>query len=583
MKNSKILINVYKKCPFRWFVYFLYYLLQAVIPYVYSFLIAIILNKLIIDNFFNQSVIVTIILASLVFAINTTIYKWGPLLYDYVTFKLRKKFQKDFFSKLAKEDVLYFQKRENLEKNSFAENAIGFDFFHFGSATILFVISLFTLIFASIALFSYSIVVFLITIAVSITLYFFKKHLINNEIKFNDSLKTYDLQLNYYKRVYEDKNAVFEFKIYNLFDIYSKKIIEIETLIQNKVNIFAKKQSVLWFLFYFIKFVFNIVIALILLNIVKESKSPTIGALYFGIQLFNNFIGDFDERLNDIISLKVSKKYINDYYDIINKKNNYTNNIIKSDEKDYLIKANDLNFTYDNEANFSLKDVNIKILKNKTIAILGENGSGKSTLVNILLKTYNNNLCQYSTNIFVDNKIGAIFQDYHKYSFKLRDIVLLGDLNKEYRDEDIISTFYYLDATNILNKVSLDDYLGDSYNLGGKNISEGEWQKVNLCKVFIKKDREIYVFDEPTSSLDPKAEYMLYSNIKNYCNNKTSILISHRIGFAKLADYIYVMENGRIIEEGTNDDLLKQNGKYTKLYHEQMKYYDKSILEDIKI
>lgn len=173
MKNSKILINVYKKCPLRWFVYFLYYFLQAIIPYVYSFLIAIILNKLFTDNFFSQSIIVTIILASIVFAVNTTIYKWGPLLYDYVTFKLRKKFQKDFFSKLAKEDVLYFQKRENLEKNSFAENAIGFDLFHFGSATILFVISLFTLIFASIALFSYSIVVFLITIAVSISLYFF--------------------------------------------------------------------------------------------------------------------------------------------------------------------------------------------------------------------------------------------------------------------------------------------------------------------------------------------------------------------------------------------------------------------------
>ena len=95
----------------------------------------------------------------------------------------------------------------------------------------------------------------------------------------------------------------------------------------------------------------------------------------------------------------------------------------------------------------------------------------------------------------------------------------------------------------------------------------------------MKKDRELYVFDEPTSSLDPKMEYNLYNNIKRYTKNKTTILISHRIGFAKLADYIYVLDAGKIIEKGTHNELIKKKGKYASLYNEQIKYYDESLLK----
>ena len=258
---------------------------------------------------------------------------------------------------------------------------------------------------------------------------------------------------------------------------------------------------------------------------------------------------------------------------------NFKNNLLISNNQDSLISTKNLNFIYDKSSSFSLTNIDLDIIKNKTIAILGENGSGKSTLINILLKTYYNDLCVYSENIFINHNIGAIFQDYHKYSFTLRENISLGDLSKNYTDEEILDTFNYIESTSILNKISLDDYLGDSYNLGGKNISEGEWQKLNLCKVFLKKDRELYVFDEPTSSLDPKMEYNLYNNIKRYTKNKTTILISHRIGFAKLADYIYVLDAGKIIEKGTHNELIKKKGKYASLYNEQIKYYDESLLK----
>ena len=578
-KNSKILLEIYSKCPFRWSVYFLYYLLQAIMPYIYGLIISIILNRLVTENFWEKNIILSIIFVTLVFGINTTIYKWGPLLYDYVTFKFRKKFQKAFFSKLSKLDVLYFQKQKNLEKNSFAENAIGFDFFHFGSAIILFTISFFTLIAVAISLLNYSLIVLVLTVFVSVSLHFLKKHIRNKERIFDDSLKKYDLQLNYYKRIYENKNVLFESKIYNLFDNFSHKIIDLESLIKEKINSFVKKQTVLWLIYFTIKFSLNILIALIIIESVKNSNNPTIGNLYFGIQLFSNFIEDFDDRLNDIISLKISKKYINDYYDVINMPENLDKNLIINNNIDSLISVKNLNFSYDIKNSFSLKNINLDIIKNKTIAILGENGSGKSTLINILLKTYYNDLCVYSENIFINHNIGAIFQDYHKYSFTLRENISLGDLSKNYTDEEILDTFNYIESTSILNKISLDDYLGDSYNLGGKNISEGEWQKLNLCKVFLKKDRELYVFDEPTSSLDPKMEYNLFNNIKRYTKNKTTILISHRIGFAKLADYIYVLDAGKIIEKGTHNELIKKKGKYASLYNEQIKYYDESLLK----
>lgn len=578
-KKPHFLKNIYGKCPFRWSIFFIYYLLQAIMPYLYGLITSIVLNMIVTKSFWENNIILSIVIVTIVFGINTTIYKWGPLLYDYVTFKFRKKFQKAFFSKLSKLDVLYFQKQKNLEKNSFAENAIGFDFFHFGSAIILFTISFFTLIAVAISLLNYSLIVLVLTVFVSVSLHFLKKHIRNKERIFDDSLKKYDLQLNYYKRIYENKNVLFESKIYNLFDNFSHKIIDLESLIKEKINSFVKKQTILWLIYFTIKFSLNILIALIIIESVKNSNNPTIGNLYFGIQLFSNFIEDFDDRLNDIISLKISKKYINDYYDVINMPENLDKNLIINNNIDSLISVKNLNFSYDIKNSFSLKNINLDIIKNKTIAILGENGSGKSTLINILLKTYYNDLCVYSENIFINHNIGAIFQDYHKYSFTLRENISLGDLSKNYTDEEILDTFNYIESTSILNKISLDDYLGDSYNLGGKNISEGEWQKLNLCKVFLKKDRELYVFDEPTSSLDPKMEYNLFNNIKRYTKNKTTILISHRIGFAKLADYIYVLDAGKIIEKGTHNELIKKKGKYASLYNEQIKYYDESLLK----
>lgn len=579
MKNNfKTLIKIYSKCPFRWFVYFIYYLVQFLMPYLYGLVISILLNKIFADTILENNIFLSIIFVAIVLGINTTIYKWGPLLYDYVTYKLRKKFQKEFFTKLSKLDLLYFQKRQNLEKNSFAENAIGFDFFNYGSITLLFIISLITLIITSLALLYYSVFILIFTVIISISLHFFNKYLKKEEREFNDSLKEDELKLNYYKRIYENKNVLFEFKIYGLFDNFSKKIIDLEAIIKNKINAFAKKQTFLWVIFSSVKIVFNVLVTLIIIYVVKKSNNPTIGALYFGIQLFDNFINDFDERLNDIISLKISKKYIQDYYDVLNLPENLSDNLKIKKNKDFLIHGNNINFQYENDDAFSLNNINIDIPKNKIIAILGENGSGKTTLLNILIKTYYNDLCEYSENIFENYCIGAVFQDFHKYSFTLRETIQLGDLSKTYNDEEIKDIFNYLDFDGILNKVSFDDYLGDSYNLGGKNISEGEWQKLCLCRAFLKKDRELYVFDEPTSSLDPKAEYNLYKNIKKYSNNKTTILISHRIGFAKLADYIYVLDSGKIIESGTHQELIRNNKKYALLYQEQIKYYDENIV-----
>ena len=121
-KKPHFLKNIYGKCPFRWSIFFIYYLLQAIMPYLYGFIISILLNMIVTKSFWENNIILSIVIVTLVFGINTTIYKWGPLIYDYVTFKLRKKFQKDFFNKLSKLDVLYFQKQQNLEKKGYAEN-----------------------------------------------------------------------------------------------------------------------------------------------------------------------------------------------------------------------------------------------------------------------------------------------------------------------------------------------------------------------------------------------------------------------------------------------------------------------------
>ena len=165
-------------------------------------------------------------------------------------------------------------------------------------------------------------------------------------------------------------------------------------------------------------------------------------------------------------------------------------------------------------------------------------------------------------------------QDFGKYEMTIRDNILLGAVeNKEMMDNAIKNS----GLTNLINKLplGLDTKLGKTFS-DGIEISMGQWQKVALARA-LYRNTKLIILDEPTSSLDARSEREFYNNLIKTTSKKTLVLITHRLSAIKLADYIYFIENGVIVEEGSHKELMNMKKKYYYLYNLQAKSFDLDI------
>lgn len=230
-----------------------------------------------------------------------------------------------------------------------------------------------------------------------------------------------------------------------------------------------------------------------------------------------------------------------------------------------------------------LKNVSLSISRKQSVAIIGENGSGKSTLIKVLLGLYKPDSgdvyidginTKEIDNEYIQRNIGAAFQDFICYPFSLRENIGYGYMDKIEDDECIIEATDKGDIKYILGRAgTLSRFMGKTLTEDGLEISGGEWQRIALSRAYMG-DKPIMVFDEPASKLDPNAELKQFEQIKNMMTEKTAILVSHRIGFARLAQRIIVMKGGRIVEDGTHEELISKMGEYYRLLSEQAKWYD---------
>ena len=121
--------------------------------------------------------------------------------------------------------------------------------------------------------------------------------------------------------------------------------------------------------------------------------------------------------------------------------------------------------------------------------------------------------------------------------------------------------------------MGMDSFMGTAFDVSGYRLSGGEYQRIGVSRAFMG-DKPILILDEPAAMLDPIAEYRQFQEIKQQIAGQTAILISHRIGFARLADRILVMDQGRIVEDGSHGQLMAQNGLYRKMFDTQSQWYD---------
>ncbi|QWG77732.1 MULTISPECIES: ABC transporter ATP-binding protein [Bacillus] len=399
-------------------------------------------------------------------------------------------------------------------------------------------------------------------------------------------------EMHFTDTLFTDKRSLKEIKIYNLGNYLLNKWKVLFKYTQDK-----KMSLALWELKSrsFAAFVLQVAsmgVSVFLVYQIFDAKL-SIGsyvALLTAVTTVQGLFGTIGGNLGTIFETAI---YNNALLSILN----YSEN---KKENSHLIKINNIenitlknaSFCYPNSSTKVLDNVSLKINKGDNISIVGYNGSGKTTLAYCILglfdleegelKVNNNVVHTIDINSFL-SKTSAIFQDFMRYKYSIRENIGFGDLSKLYNDNEIYE---------VLKKVGLDSKLSnyvdglDTYLTkelpNGTELSGGEWQKIALARAFMKES-DLIILDEPTAALDPISELKVFETFYRLSKNKTTLTISHRIGPTKRSDLIIVMDKGKVVEQGTFEELINNQGLFYKMYESQSVWYKDDLLKSKEI
>lgn len=240
------------------------------------------------------------------------------------------------------------------------------------------------------------------------------------------------------------------------------------------------------------------------------------------------------------------------------------------------LRLSDVSFRYPGADRKALDGIRMTIPPGCRAALVGENGSGKSTLVKLLAGFYRpSEGCidwgglpaggrepDRERNV----KLAAVFQDFSQLHVQLRENVALGQLAELHNDPAIEAAL----RSAGYRKSGLDMQLGAAF--GGIEPSGGEWQKIATARALMR-DADFVFFDEPTAALDPQAEREAFELFMKVTEGKSALLVTHRLGAAKLADLVFVLRQGKLVEQGTHEELMRMNGEYSRMYRTQASWY----------
>ncbi len=238
----------------------------------------------------------------------------------------------------------------------------------------------------------------------------------------------------------------------------------------------------------------------------------------------------------------------------------------------------DVGFRYINSERWANRHLNFTLQAGEKLALVGENGAGKTTLVKLLARLYDptegvifldgHDLREYDL-AELRKQVGVIFQDYIRYQMTVSQNIAIGNIDEKENRALIVHAARQSLADLLVEKLpgKYDQALGKRFNQGVE-LSGGEWQKIALARAYMK-DAQLLILDEPTSALDARAEYEVFQRFSELTKGKTAVLISHRFSTVRMADRILVLEKGELLEEGSHEELLKKDGRYSELFNLQ--------------
>lgn len=283
---------------------------------------------------------------------------------------------------------------------------------------------------------------------------------------------------------------------------------------------------------------------------------------------------------------KNNREFLKDVFDFLDIKNGMCMNKApvsyqKKDApvlKEPLIEFKNVSFAYPDSKKTVLKNLNLTLKQGERLAVVGKNGSGKTTFVKLLCRLYDpaegeilfngKNIKEYDYKEYL-NLFSVVFQDFKLLALPLAQNLSGGEV---YDKNKVLEVLKKADLDLSKFKNAEETYLYKNFDDEGVNISGGEGQKIAIARA-LYKDAPLIILDEPTAALDPIAEAEIYSKFDGLVKNKTSLYISHRLSSCKFCSHILVFDEGRIVQEGSHDELLAEDGLYSKLWNAQAQYY----------
>lgn len=442
--------------------------------------------------------------------------------------------------------------------------------------------ALLTLLLGCAIIFSVNVYLVIIILVLSLIKLFLRKYGQRKAKEIRDERVIYNRKNNYVNNISLNLSLGKDLRIYNMDKFINEerksvtgKILEnfkkenaMDSIIGTIINFLGVIDRACLYGFLIYEVLYN--------NMLISTFSFMLSSVYTLINSLNNLNSNIGNLYNNSLM-------VDDYNNFTCGKYNYNCKNYKLNDEQFSIEFKNVYYQYYGQNGYALEDVSFKINSKEKVALVGYNGAGKTTLVKLICGLYHptkGNI--YINGVDVNNidrkelarKLSVVFQDYNIFSYSIA-----SNISMQYKDYDVTKINNLLDLLGLKDKIDtfdnkLDTLLGRDFDDDGIDLSGGEKQKVLIARGCYK-DSEIYILDEPTSAMDAISEANLYEHFNDLIKDKASVFISHRLSSTKICDKIIVLENGKIEEIGSHNELIKNDLLYKKLFQMQAEYYKK--------
>ena len=388
---------------------------------------------------------------------------------------------------------------------------------------------------------------------------------------------------NGYSWYLNDRNAVNERQLFSFTPMLQEMwmgVFEHIRKVDMNVQIYQNK------VIYSKLFIENILTAISLLVMLHMviSGSLSVGMYIAIMGMMANVLGVHGMITGDVSLMRIQKSYLDEYnaycrYSRVDGANNPMATNVPAFSS---LEFKNVSFSYPGRKGYILKNCSFVLQVGRRYSIVGANGSGKTTLVKLILKFYEN----YEGEIFLNQKslkewplpvikamFSAAFQDFVRYDISIADNVAVGGGMTPEAHEVAGDALEIVGLKETIEKFpnGMDTMLGKVHE-GGVEPSTGQWHRIAIART-VASNAQLRILDEPTAALDPMAESEVYAQFDQISKGFTTIFISHRLASAKIADTIFVLDEGKIVEQGSHAELMNMNGLYAKMYQSQREWY----------